>query len=124
MYGMWACGIHDTYDQELAERAVQVVPGRLAELSGGEIAKLAFALVEEDVREGGLFEEIKAHAATDMGAMFPRDIAKLLYALGRAQVRAIPARPLLCDSLGSAWPRRNGPRAEDWWRGVRGRTSG
>lgn len=86
VYGMWACGIHDTYDQELAERALQVVPGRLAELSGGEIAKLAFALVEEDVREGGLFEEIKAHAAAEMGAMFPRDIAKLLYALGRAQV--------------------------------------
>eukprot|EP00892_Ulva_mutabilis_P012235 jgi/Ulvmu1/9384/UM051_0011.1 len=86
VYGMWACGIHDTYDQELAERAVQVVPGRLGELTGGELAKLAFALVEEDVRDPALFDAIKEQAATGMAAMFPRDIAKLLYALGRAQV--------------------------------------
>lgn len=84
---MWACGIHDMYDSELAERAVQVVPGRLAELSGGELAKLAFALVEEDVRDTTLFDAIKTEAADVMGTMFPRDIAKLLYALGRAQVR-------------------------------------
>lgn len=90
VYGMWACGIHDAYDQELAERAVQVVRGRLAELSGGELAKLAFALVEEDVHEAALFDEIKAEAAAAMGRMFPRDIAKLLYSLGRAQV--LPAR--------------------------------
>lgn len=93
VYGMWACGIHDTYDQELAERAVQVVPGRLGELSGGELAKLAFALVEEDVREPELFESIKSEAVEGMPGMFPRDIAKLLYALGRAQVQPRTERP-------------------------------
>jgi hypothetical protein len=86
VYGMWACGIHDTYDQELAERVVQVVPTRLQDLSGGELAKLAFALVEEDVREAGLFEKVAKAAEGLMDEMFPRDIAKLVYALGRAQV--------------------------------------
>jgi hypothetical protein len=51
VYAMWACGQHETHLDALAERACTRLPGALGSLSGGELAKLTFGLIEADVRE-------------------------------------------------------------------------
>ena len=65
------------------------------ELTGGELAKLSWGLVQQDVGNTNIFELI-ADAAKDMlGEMFPRDIAKLTWALGYVNVGArVLAEPL------------------------------
>jgi hypothetical protein len=51
VYAMWACGQHGAHLDELADQALAVVSGRVAELSGGELAKLACGLVAAEVRD-------------------------------------------------------------------------
>lgn len=51
VYAMWACGQHAAHLDELADQALEVVVGRVNELSGGELAKLACGLMNAEVRD-------------------------------------------------------------------------
>lgn len=95
MYGLWATGAHDERNEELIERALTELPAQLDSLTGGELAKLSFSLMQQDAGHSGMFEAIAEAAKDSMHEMFPRDIAKLVYSLSDSNIgRDVLAEPL------------------------------
>ena len=95
VYGLWATGIHKEVDEALVDKALEQLPPRLQDLTGGELAKLAWGLVQQDVGNTNLFDKIADAAVETLGEMYPRDIAKLAWALGqRSAGAAVLAAPL------------------------------
>jgi hypothetical protein len=94
---MWASGAHDERNQDLVEHACQLLPAHLSSFKGGELAKLAWGLVQQDVGNEHIFEEIARVSAREevIQGMYPRDLAKLTWSLGQRGVGgAVMAKPL------------------------------
>eukprot|EP01025_Chloroclados_australasicus_P055154 TRINITY_DN6612_c0_g1_i6.p1 TRINITY_DN6612_c0_g1~~TRINITY_DN6612_c0_g1_i6.p1 ORF type:complete len:247 (+),score=29.41 TRINITY_DN6612_c0_g1_i6:3-743(+) len=86
VYAMWACAMHDDYSGDLTDRILEQLPSQLEELSGSELSKLAFGLAQQDVRDEGVYAKISDASLLLMGTMYPRDLAKLCYAMGEVQL--------------------------------------
>jgi hypothetical protein len=88
VYALWASGAHDVRNDDLTDRALERLPPHVqhGELTGGELAKLAWGLVQQDVGDTRIFELVADAVRDALPAMYPRDIAKLTWALGQARI--------------------------------------
>lgn len=85
---MWASGAHDDRNDALVDRTLATLPPHVPDLSGAELAKLAWGLVQQRVGVTDIFESIARASVAALDDMHPRDIAKLSWAMGQVDAGA------------------------------------
>ena len=96
---MWASGAHDERNDALVEHTLATLPPHVPRLSGAELAKLAWGLVQQGVDVRSIYKSIARASVAALDDMHPRDIAKLTWALGQVDVGADVLPPALGEHI-------------------------